>query len=160
MISSQEIPISKACLSLNIGRRSYYNWICNKQRNDTDRNIKSIIGEIALEFPKHGYRRMTYEMRRRGQVINHKKVLRLMREENLLCKPKKRYSVITTNSNHSYPVYQNLAKDIVLTSINQLWVSDITYVHLVTEHVYLAVIIDVQQEMYRLGHWTGELIQG
>lgn len=143
MINTQEIPITKACQSLNISRRSYYNWHYNKNRINPDTNIRDTIHEIALEFPKYGYRRITHEIRRKGEVINHKKVLRLMREENLLCKPKKRHSIITTNSNHNYPVYPNLAKDMVLTGINQLWVSDITYVHLVAEQVYLAVIIDV-----------------
>ena len=142
MISSRQITISKACQCLNISRQAHYNW--QQKGNSTgDIPIRSAIHDIALEFPKYGYRRITAELHRKGQAINHKKVLKIMHDENLLCKPKKKFRITTTDSNHDYPVYPNLTKGIITTGINQLWVSDITYVHLVNEHVYLAVIIDV-----------------
>jgi len=143
MISKNEIPISAACSSLGVNRSTYYDNLrksCSTGTDDT--SIKDIIQEIILEFPRYGYRRIAKEMHRRGQVINHKKVLRIMRENNLLC-AKKKFRVCTTDSDHNYFVYPNLTKDITLTGINQLWAADITYVHLVKEHVYLAVILDV-----------------
>jgi len=143
MISQRQIPINRGCSSLNINRRTYYYSLKRSSTDQSDKSTRSSIHDIALEFSKYGYRRITKEMHRRGQLINHKKVLRIMREENILCKPKKKYRIATTDSNHNYPVYPNLAKDAVLTGINQLWVADITYVHLLHECVYLAVIIDV-----------------
>jgi len=143
MISQKEIPISKACSSLNISRRTYYNNATRDTANNNDRSVKEAINKIALEYSKYGYRRITKEMHRRGQLVNHKKVLRIMHEENLLCIPKKKFRIVTTDSNHDYPIYQNLVKDIVITRMNQVWVADITYVHLLNGTVYLAVIIDL-----------------
>jgi len=110
--------------------------------SDPDINLRSVIQNIALEFPRYGYRRMTRELCRRGIHVNHKKVLRIMREDNLLC-IRKSFKPKTTNSNHSNRVYPNLARDMELTGLNQLWVADITYVRLQNEFVYLAVILDV-----------------
>lgn len=143
MISQKKVPISKGCYSLNISRRTYYYSLKERHIDLSDKTTRGNILGIALEFPKYGYRRITAELHRRGSLINHKKVLRIMREENILCRPKKKFRITTTDSNHNYPVYPNLAKDITLTGINQLWVADITYVHLLNECVYLAVIIDV-----------------
>ena len=143
MISQKELPISKGCDSLEISRRTYYYNLKEKRINTSDKAITDGIFDIASEFQKYGYRRVTAELHRRGQPVNHKKVLRIMLEENILCKPKKKFRIATTNSDHNYPVYQNLIKTIVLTGINQLWVADITYVHLLHECVYLAIIIDV-----------------
>jgi len=143
MISQKEVPISKGCASLEISRRTYYYSLKEKRIDLSDKSIRGSILAIALEFQKYGYRRITAELHRRDQPVNHKKVLRIMREENILCRPKKKFRITTTDSNHSYPVYPNLAKDIILIGINQLWVADITYVHLLHECVYLAVVIDV-----------------
>ncbi len=101
-----------------------------------------MIHQIAIEFPGYGYRRITKELHRRGFQINSKKVLNLMREDNLLC-IKKTFVPRTTDSSHNHRVYPNLARDIEVTRINQLWVSDITYIQLPNEFIYLAVIIDV-----------------
>ena len=143
MISQKEVPISKGCASLEIGRRTYYYSLKERRRDQSDKPIKDSILAIALEFQKYGYRRITAELHRRGNAVNHKKVLRIMREENILCKHKKKFRITTTDSDHDYHVYPNLAKDIIITGINQLWVADITYVHLLHDCVYLAVIIDV-----------------
>jgi len=141
MIDLKQIPVSKACYHLNISRQAHYKW--QQKGSMADVPLRSAIHDIALEFPKYGYRRITAELHRRGQVVNHKKVLRIMHEENLLCKPKKKFRVTTTDSNHEYPTYPNLAKKMIITRINQLWVADITYIHLTERHVYLAVIIDI-----------------
>ena len=143
MIHSNDLPVSDACRCLDISRGSYYKWMNNRDIPYRERQIKSAIHDIALEYPKYGYRRITAQLRRDGLTINHKKVLKIMKEENILCKPKKKFRVITTDSNHALPVYPNLAKDMAVTGLNQLWVADITYVHLGAGHVYLSVIIDV-----------------
>ncbi len=103
--------------------------------------LRSALQEVALEMPAYGYRRMTAELQQRGWRVNHKRVLRLMREDNLLCLRRRRF-VRTTNSDHALPVYENLAAKMKLTGMDQLWVADITYIGLETEFVYLAVILD------------------
>jgi putative transposase len=84
---------------------------------------------------------MTVELKRRGWAVNHKRVYRLMREDNLLCLRKRRF-VVTTDSDHGLPVYPNLARRMALTGLDQLWVADLTYIRLELEFVYLAVILD------------------
>ena len=92
-------------------------------------------------MPSYGWPRITAELKRRGWEVNHKRVYRIMREDNLLCLRRRKF-VVTTDSNHDRPVYPNLARGMVLTGINQLWVADITYIRLETEFVYLAVVLD------------------
>ena len=104
-------------------------------------DLRDAIQHIALEWSCYGSRRVTAERRRRGWTVGRERVQRLMREDNLLC-PRRRKFVVTTDSNHDRRVYPNLARDLVLSHINQLWVADITYVRLETEFVYLAVVID------------------
>jgi len=99
------------------------------------------IHSVALEMRSYGYRPITKELRRRGQIINSKVVLRLLREDNLLCL-RRRAFVATTDSNHKLTVYPNLARARVLTDINQLWVADITYIRLQRDFIYLAAILD------------------
>jgi transposase InsO family protein len=112
--------------------------------------------QICLDFPRYGYRRVTKQLQREGRIINHKKVARIMREKGWRCRPRKRKWICTTDSNHNfkvYPnlikdravdgVYPNLIKDRAVDGINQLWVADITYIHILVCFVYLAVILDV-----------------
>ena len=103
--------------------------------------IRDEMQKIALESAAYGYRRITVELQRRGFDINHKRVLRMMREDNLLCVRRRRF-VVTTDSRHNLPIYPNLAAEIVPHAIHQLWVADITYIRLRTEFVYLAVVLD------------------
>lgn len=103
--------------------------------------LRQAIQRIALQMPTYGYRPMTAELRRRGWLANHKHVLRLMRADHLLCRPRRRF-VRTTDSTHSLPVFPNLARRMVLTAADQLWVADITYIRLPAEFVYLAVVLD------------------
>jgi transposase InsO family protein len=103
--------------------------------------LRDEMQKVALEFPAYGYRRITHELRRRGFEINHKRVLRMMRQDNLLC-VRRRAFVVTTDSRHHLPVYPNLARKITPAAMNELWVADITYIRLRTEFVYLAVILD------------------
>jgi len=103
--------------------------------------LRDAIQKIAVEMPAYGYRRITAQLHRDNRMVNHKRVLRLMREDNLLCL-RRRAFVRTTDSDHKLPVYPNLAKDVKLNRLNQLWVADITYIRLLCEFVYLAVILD------------------
>ncbi|MCK4411527.1 IS3 family transposase, partial [Candidatus Bipolaricaulota bacterium] len=99
------------------------------------------LEELALRFPRYGYRRMTAQLNKEGFGVNHKRVLRLMHESDLLCRTK-RHFVRTTDSNHPYPVYPNIYQDAIITGMDQVWVADITYIRLLREFVYLAVILD------------------
>lgn len=109
------------------------------QKEETD--LRSRIEEIACEFTGYGYRRITKQLRREGRMINYKKVLRIMREDSLLCVIKKKW-IATTDSNHPYPRFSNLMKGYHARGLNQAWVSDITYIRILTTFVYLAVILD------------------
>ena len=99
------------------------------------------IKAVCAEWPAYGYRRVTLELHDQGHVINHKKVMRLMKENGLSVRSRRRFTV-TTDSNHDGPIFPNLARDIVPTSVNQLWVADITYIAIATGFVYLAAILD------------------
>lgn len=104
--------------------------------------MRSAIQQIALEHRRrYGYRRICAELRRRGMPVNHKRVLRMMRQDNLLALRRRRF-VVTTNSNHKFEVYLNLARRMKLSGMDQLWIADITYIRLQAEFVYLAVILD------------------
>jgi len=104
--------------------------------------LRDAIQRIALENRKYGYRRITGELGRQGWRINHKRVLRLMRRDNLLCLRCKPFVPVTTDSNHGWRVVPNLARGMELTGVDQLWVADITYVRLAEEFAFLAVVID------------------
>jgi transposase InsO family protein len=103
--------------------------------------LRGQIQSIALEMRSYGYRPITKELVRRGVIVNHKRVLRLLRADNLLCL-RQRAFVSTTDSNHKLTVYPNLARELVLSNINQLWVADITYIRLRRAFIYLAVLLD------------------
>jgi transposase InsO family protein len=104
-------------------------------------DLRDEIQRIALEWPSYGRRRITKELRRRGRTANWKRVYRLMREDNLLCVRKRKF-VTTTDSSHGLRTYPNLARQMMLTDVDQLWVADITYIRLQAEFIYLAVILD------------------
>lgn len=108
---------------------------------DRDMDLRDAIQRIALEWPSYGRPRITQELRRRGWTVNPKRVYRLLREDNLLCVRKRKF-VVTTDSNHERKVYPNLARNMLLTGVDQLWRADITYIRLRDEFVFLAVILD------------------
>ncbi len=132
-------PVSATCRALELPRSTYYRHL--QPGAAADVSLRDSIQEVALAWPAYGYRRITAELRRRGQVVNRKRVLHLMREDNLLCLRKRRF-VHTTNSDHRLPVYPNLVPELAITSCDQLWVADITYIRLGREFIYLAVVLD------------------
>jgi transposase InsO family protein len=152
MISEKQISIDQACSALKISRSSYYKWKENPERVDNDLPLRKEIQGICLEFPFYGYRRVTHELHRRKIIVNDKKIRRIMKEENLICRRKKAFKPVTTQSNHDFKIYSNLIKNIEVTGLNQVWVADITYIHLVDDFIYLAAIIDIYSR--RCIGWT------
>jgi len=129
------------CALAGVSRAGFYRLPPGPPGPDPDMELRDALQRIALEFPSYGWPRMTMELKRRDWAVNHKRVYRLMREDNLLCLRKRKF-VVTTDANHGLPVYPNLARDMTLSGLNQLWVADITYIRLELEFVYLAVILD------------------
>lgn len=127
---------------MNLPRSSYYYKPKAQETSPEDQALENRIEEITEEFPKYGYRKVTRQLHREGSPVNHKKVHRIMGEKGLLVKKSRRF-IKTTDSNHSYPVYPNLIKNLKVTDVNQVWAADITYIQIVTAFVYLAVILDL-----------------
>jgi putative transposase len=133
--------VSALCQMTGLNRAGFYRSRNPRQATPVEMVIRDEMQKIAVESPAYGYRRITAELQKRGFAVNHKRVLRMMREDNLLCVRRRKF-VVTTDSRHNLPVYPNLAPQITPTAINQLWVADITYIRLRTEFVYLAVVLD------------------
>ena len=133
------LSVVAACRVLGLPRATYYRG--DGPGEDASMDLRASIHEVALEWPAYGYRRITAELHRRGVGANRERVLRLMREDNLLILRKRRF-VHTTNSDHRLPIYPNLVPELIVTGCDQLWVSDITYIRLLREFIYLAVILD------------------
>jgi putative transposase len=136
------LSIERMCQLAQVSRAGFYRSLMQHHPVEEVMEVRSAIQQIALEHRRrYGYRRITAELHRRGMAVNHKRVSRLMREDNLLALQPRSF-VVTTDSKHRLEVYLNLALRLKLTGINQLWVADITYIRLKTEFVYLAVILD------------------
>jgi transposase InsO family protein len=129
------------CQLGHVSRAALYRFDPQAERIRFDMDLRDAIQRIALQFPAYGRPRITAELRRQGWEVNHKRIGRILREDNLLCIRKKKF-VRTTDANHSFPIYPNLAAKMVLTGVDQLWVADITYIRLESEFVYLAVVLD------------------
>lgn len=138
---SGQLPVARMCELVQLPRRSYYHLLGRTQVEDSHIELRDHIQRIALEWPAYGYRRITAQLGRSDLRVNHKLVVRLMREDNLLCL-RKRHFIRTTDSRHDLPVYPNLAGQMKVTGIDELWIADITYIRLLREFVYLAVILD------------------
>jgi putative transposase len=139
--SADALPVTRTCHTLSLGRATYYRWRQAGPEPDADVELRAQIQLIALEMPAYGYRRISRALQRQGVLVNHKRVLRLMHEDNLLCLRKKSFAR-TTDSAHDLVVYPNLLPELTITGLDQLWVADITYVRLQQEFVYLAVLLD------------------
>ncbi len=136
------LNIERMCYLAQVSRAGFYRSLAEQTPVEEEMEVRSAIQQIAVEHRRrYGYRRITAELRRRGMLVNHKRVARIMREDNLLAVQPRAF-VVTTDSDHELEVYLNLAGRMKLTGINQLWVADITYIRLHREFVYLAVILD------------------
>ena len=136
------LSIERMCQLAQVSRAGFYRSLQGRAPIDEEMDVRSTIQAIVLEHRRrYGYRRVTRELRRRGMVVNHKRVARIMREDNLLAVQPRTF-VVTTDAAHNLEVFLNLARRMTVTGINQLWVADITYIRLHREFVYLAVILD------------------
>lgn len=135
------LSVRQRCAALGFSRATYYRRRQPRERSRHDEALCRQLQRLAGEWPAYGYRRLTHALRRQGLKVNSKRVLRLMREEHLLRRHRKR-SVRTTNSQHGLPTYPNLLPTAPLTGLDQVWQADITYIRLPREFVYLAVILD------------------
>jgi putative transposase len=136
------LSVDRMCQVARVSRAGYYRSFQERCPGQEEMLVRSMMQKIVVEHRRHyGHRRVTRELKNRGMVVNHKRVLRLMREDNLLALQPKQF-VVTTDSNHRLEVALNLARRMKLTGINQLWVADITYLQLRREFVYLAVVLD------------------
>jgi transposase InsO family protein len=135
---SQDYPVTLACELLDCSRSSYYHQ--PEQPDDTKLGVA--IQAVVAEWPTYGYRRVTAQLRRQEWTVNHKRVQRLMRLMGIQVKTKRKKRR-TTNSEHDFPRYPNLVQDLEIVRPEQVWVSDITYIRLLNDFVYLAAIMDV-----------------
>jgi putative transposase len=136
------LSIERMCLLAGVSRAGFYRSLQERAPVEEDMEVRSVIQQISVEHRRrYGYRRISAELRRRGMLVNHKRVLRIIREDNLLAMQPRAF-VVTTDSDHEFEVYLNLASRMKLTGMNQLWVADITYIRLKKEFVYLAVVLD------------------
>ena len=137
-----KLTIERMCHLAGVSRAGFYRFLEQEQPVAADMELRAQIHEIFLEHKRrYGYRRVSAELRRRGLQVNHKRVARLMREDNLLAVQPRSFR-LTTDSEHDCEVFLNLASRMKLTGKDQLWVADITYIRLAREFVYLAVILD------------------
>ena len=134
--------MERQCQLAEVSRAGFYRYLQQSTPVQADLLLRARLQELAVEHRRlRGYRLLTRKLQLEGHVVNHKRVLRLMREDNLLCLRRTKY-VFTTDSRHDLPIYPNLARRVALTALNQLWVADITYIRLRNEFVYLAVVLD------------------
>ena len=137
-----ELTVERMCVLAGVNRAGYYrHWKVSAPRQE-ETAVRDTIQRVALANRRYGYRRIAAQLRRDGLVANHKRVLRLMRRDNLLCLRKRPFVPVTTDSRHAWRVVPNLARGLVPTDLDQLWVADITYVRLAEEFAFLAVLLD------------------
>jgi putative transposase len=136
------LPIERMCALTGVSRASYYrHWRRVAPRREQI-ELRDVLQRLAVANRHYGYRRLNALLRRAGWVVNHKRVLRLMRTDNLLCLRRRAFVPATTDSRHDWQVVPNLARGLQVTGLDQLWVADITYVRLLEEFAFLAVVLD------------------
>jgi putative transposase len=137
-----KLTVERMCALAGVSRAGYYrHWAASAPRQE-ETGLRDAIQRVALADRHYGYRRIAKQLRREGWIVNHKRVLRLMREDNLLCLRQRPFIPVTTDSRHGWRVVPNLARGMVPTSLDQLWVADITYIRLQEEFAFLAVVLD------------------
>jgi len=136
------LTVERMCALAGVSRAGYYrHWRASAPRQE-EVGVRDAIQRAALANRRYGYRRIAAQLRREGLVVNRKRVLRLMRADNLLCLRRKSFVPVTTDSQHGWRVVPNLARGMMPTGLDQLWVADITYVRLLEEFAYLAIVLD------------------
>jgi putative transposase len=151
------LSIEEACATSRVSRAGYYRDFEAHAPREADVELRDLIQRVALEHRCYGYRRVTAEIRLQGVIVNHKRVLGIMRKDNLLSLRKRKF-VATTDSSHGRRAYPNLVADLELTAPNQLWVADITYIRLLEEFIFLAVVLDAFSRRV-IGWELGESLQ-
>ena len=143
-VSQGSQTIQRLCRLAGVSRAGYYRFWQKSAPREHDTAVRSAIQRVALAHGRHhGYRYITHLLRREdGIIVNHKRVLRLMRQDNLLCLRHKAFVPQTTDSRHDWEIVPNLARGLRLSGLDQLWVADITYIRLQEEFAYLAVVLD------------------
>lgn len=136
------LSIDRMCALAEVSRTSYYRHWHQAAPREEETALRDVLQQVALAHRHYGYRRLTALLRRTGWVVNRKRVLRLMRTDNLLCLRRRAFVPATTDSRHGWRVVPNLARGLRVTGLDQLWVADITYVRLLEEFAFLAVVLD------------------
>jgi putative transposase len=137
------LAIGRLCRRADVSRAGYHRFWRASAPRAHDTAVRDAIQRLALANGRHrGYRLVAFQLREEGLIVNHKRVLRLMRQDNLLCLRQRAFAPPTTDSRHGWPVVPNLARGMQLSGLDQLWVADITYIRLQEEFAYLAVILD------------------
>jgi transposase InsO family protein len=156
-LEGSPLSIQEACAAARVSRAGFYRYFDEHTPRQAETELRDRVQLVALENRCYGYRRVTAELRLQGIVVNHKRVLRVMREDNLLSLRKRRF-VVTTDSTHGRPVYPNLIAGLPLIALNQVWVADITYIRLREEFIFLAIVLDACSRRV-LGWELGESLQ-
>ena len=147
-LQAPTLSVRQLCALVGVSRSWYRARPAALVPTQEDTALRDVIERLVLAFPGYGYRRVTHALVRDGWTINHKKVLRVMREESLLCRLQRQF-VTTTDARHHSPVYPNLLAGVVLERLDQAWVADITSIRLPTHFVYLASILDAYSRRCR-----------
>jgi transposase InsO family protein len=137
-----ELTVERLCMLAGVSRAGYYRHWAASSPCEEEAAVRDLVQRAAVANRRYGYRRIAAQLRREGFVVNHKRVLRLMREDNLLALRSKPFVPATTNSRHEWHVVPNLARGLVPTTLDQLWVADITYVRLREQFAFLAIVLD------------------
>jgi putative transposase len=138
------LSVAQACALLGLARSHYYALLAPQtpsQEREFAVRVRDRIEELCLEFRRYGAPRLLHQLRREGFLVNHKRVERILREENLRCQVKKRF-IRTTDSGHGYRRYPNLLRGVQPAGCNEVWVADFTYLRLRETFLYLAVVLD------------------
>lgn len=151
------VSIAEACQAAPVSRAGYYRFFDEHAPRQAEAELRDRIQRVVLKNRCYGYRRVAAELRLQGVLVNHKRVLRVMREDNLLSIRKRKF-VVTTESSHNRPVYPNLIAGLKLTAPDQVWVADITYIRLLEEFIFLAIVLDAFSRRV-VGWELGESLQ-
>jgi putative transposase len=126
---------------IELPRSTFYYQRTKREAGVTDKRLLELISDVRCEWPAYGYRRVTRELKKRGQLVNHKRVARVMSAAGLGIKPRRRF-VRTTDSDHPFPVFPNLYRNVIPARPDLVWVADITYIRIESGFCYLAAVLD------------------